>query len=130
MARYSNTFRTCLDVQEIVTIIHNFMQIESFTYVSYKDTEHVWEKGMGLLTCPQYMKVEGGDGWITVEAFLKYPVFPGVYVGEMPLKGFWAWGVKALLKKRVRQLENLLQTAARNKELAMGENRTVIPERQ
>lgn len=122
MARYMNTFETCLEPQESAAMVQQYMQREGFAYTQYNGgQEQVWKKGNGLMMAPQYVKVTHQDGRITVEAFLKFALLPGVYVGEMGLTGFMAAPVKATLRTRVQQLETWLQQAAYNKAQAMGQ---------
>lgn len=116
MSRYCNTFATNLDPQEVAAIVQQYMQSEGFTLTPYNNgQEQVWKKGDGWMTYPQYIKVALPEGGITVEAFLKIPLLPGVFVGELQPKGFVAAPVKAMLRSRVSQLEQLLQQAAYNK---------------
>lgn len=115
MSRYVNTFQTNLDPQESSVIVQKYLQSEGFAYETYNTGEQVWKKGHGLLTAPQYIKVVQQANQITVEAFLKWALLPGVYAGEMGLSGMAAAPVKATLRGRVNQLELMLQQAAYNK---------------
>ncbi|MCI8359765.1 MAG: hypothetical protein HFE86_00320 [Clostridiales bacterium] len=119
MSRYTNTLATNLDPQEVEAIVQQYMQSEGFSLMQYSQQEQAWKKGAGFLTYPQYMKVTPAPGSITVEAFLKFPLFPGVYVGELHLNGFVAAPIKSVLKGRVSRLEQMLQQAAYNKGQAM-----------
>ena len=117
MSRYINVFGTCLDPQEFMGIVQQFMQREGFAYTSYKNGEQVWKKGNGLMTAPQFIKVTQQGNQIAVEAFLKWALLPCVYAGEMGLSGVMAAPVKAVLRGRVTQLEQLLQQASYNKQM-------------
>lgn len=60
------------------------------------------EKGVGLLTAPQFLKLSvNNDGSYVLEAWIKFAILPGVYVGEMGTKGFVGALPKQLLKERV-----------------------------
>ncbi len=112
MSRYVNTFNTNLTEQESAAIVQQYMLSEGFAFETYKTSEQVWKKGHGLLVAPQYIKVTHQQDRITVEAFLKWALLPGVYAGEMGLSGAMAAPVKATLRGRVNQLEQMLQQAA------------------
>lgn len=60
------------------------------------------KKGVGLLTAPQFLKLSvNNDGSYVLEAWIKFAILPGVYVGEMGTKGFVGALPKQLLKERV-----------------------------
>ena len=89
----------------------DYMKNEGFSYTTVKG-EPVWKKGVGALTAPQFMKVECQNGHVHMEAWLKYALLPGVYVGEMALKGFFGIAVKKPLKKRMELLTQILTQQA------------------
>jgi hypothetical protein len=60
------------------------------------------------MTAPQYLVIAYGPDFIHIEAFLRYPLLPGVYVGEMGLTGFFGALPKGLLRTRVTNLENYI----------------------
>lgn len=64
----------------------------------------VWQNGAGFLTAPQYIKVTYLNGILSIEAWLKYALLPGVYVGEMGLTGFFGALPKGSLRKKVEQI--------------------------
>ena len=74
----------------------------------YRDGETIWKKGHGVMTAPKFLKVGFLNGQVHIEAWLKYPILPGVYVGEMGTTGFFAAVPKASLKKDVDKLINQL----------------------
>ena len=69
-----------------------------------RDGEVIWRKGSGWLTAPQFIKLLYQNGQVHLEAWLKYPVLPGVFVGEMGVTGFFAALPKGMLKSSVDTL--------------------------
>lgn len=69
-----------------------------------RDGEVIWRKGSGWLTAPQFIKLLYQNGQVHLEAWLKYPVLPGVFVGEMGVTGFFAAIPKGMLKSSVDTL--------------------------
>jgi len=69
-----------------------------------RDGEVIWRKGSGWLTAPQFIKLLYQNGQVHLEAWLKYPLLPGVFVGEMGVTGFFAALPKSMLKSSVDTL--------------------------
>ncbi len=109
MARYINNVRTSGNMEAISREIADYLTREGFKYKSVKG-ENVWQKGSGMITAPQFIKVQLGDGIAHIEAWLKQALLPGVYVGEMGLDGFYGAIPKSMLKGRVMQVERILQS--------------------
>lgn len=65
----------------------------------------VWKKGHGVMLAPQYIHVTVVPGRVHLEAWCRYALLPGVYVGEMGLTGMFGAAAKNALKKRVMQIE-------------------------
>lgn len=98
--------------EEFVRFVsQDFFAKEGFELSRYKQ-ETVWRKGMGLLTCPQFMKVEYRGGVVHLEAWMSQFALPGIYLGEMGVTGAWGWAVKQTLKSRVDALIRLLSQQA------------------
>lgn len=108
MSRYQNTFVSSKNDGQLKVIAEDYFSKEGFKLIKYKG-EMVFKKGVGFLTAPQYIKLTFQNSNVTLEAFLKYPIFIGVYVGEMGLKGFVAALPKGLLQSKVNTLESLLR---------------------
>lgn len=87
--------------------ISQYMLNEGFALVDYKGFK-VWKKGSGFLTAPQYFSIQYRENIIFLEAFIRYALFPGVYVGEMGITGFFGAIPKNLLKSRVGVVENYI----------------------
>lgn len=108
MSRYHNEFISSKSDSQLKLIADDYFSKEGFKLVNYKG-QMVFKKGVGFLTAPQYIKLSFQNSNVILEAFLKYPIFIGVYVGEMGLKGFFAVVPKGLLKSKVETLESLLR---------------------
>jgi hypothetical protein len=70
--------------------------------------ETVWKKGMGLLMGPQYIQFTSEGPQITLHAWVKFAILPGLYVGEMGLTGFLGALPKRKLKDRVDHIRTTL----------------------
>jgi len=104
MSRYCHDFPTNKDSKQIGKITDTYLISEGFRYTSYNG-EQVWQKGDGIMVAPQFIKVMTMPGFARVEAWIKFSVFPGVFVNEMDLEGAVGIAVKKFLKDRVRTLE-------------------------
>lgn len=107
MARYQNAMQTPGPAEFYASAISQYMFNEGFRLVDYKGFK-VWKKGFGLLTAPQYFSIQYRENIIYLEAFLRYAILPGVYVGEMGINGFFGAIPKNLLKSRVNVVENYI----------------------
>lgn len=107
MARYQNTLQTPDSANIYAQSITQYMQNEGFSLIDYKGGK-VWKKGVGLVTAPQYFSIRYFDNRIVLEAFIRYPLFPGVYIGEMGLTGFVGAVPKNLLRGRVDAVEKYI----------------------
>ncbi|MCL2332712.1 MAG: hypothetical protein FWC54_04405 [Actinomycetia bacterium] len=103
MARFSYDFQTPYTPEQVNEFLNDFAQKEGFTFTS-RDGEQVLKKGSGWVTAPQFVKVLFSPGTVHIEAWLKYALLPGVYVGEMGLKGFFGIALKQVLKTRVKNI--------------------------
>ena len=108
MPRYVREMKTKKSEKEITNLVHAFMEREGFRAVQYKG-EDVWQKGRGLLTAPQFMKIDYNEGKFILQAWIKYALLPGVYVGEMGITGFTAFAIKKVLRSRVEELERIIE---------------------
>lgn len=108
MARFVTEFTINQPKEFVDFILKDFCAKEGFEYTQFKG-ENVWKKGIGMMTAPQFIKVDYQNGKVHLEAWMKYAILPGVYCGEMGLSGFWGFAVKQMLKSRVDALIALLQ---------------------
>jgi hypothetical protein len=105
MSRYINTISTNRKPEKLQRDIVAYLEESGFQLV---DAElNVWQKGMGLLTGPQFVQFEVRDGELHLEAWIKFALLPGVYLGEMGTDGFFAFIPKSQLKSRVQDIEHL-----------------------
>jgi hypothetical protein len=109
MGRYVNQMQVDYDTSLLAPGIDQFMTAEGFAPVNYKG-ETLWKKGMGILTAPQYLSVTYSPNLVTIQAFIKWALIPGVYVGEMGTDGFVGAIPKKALEKRVRTVEHFINT--------------------
>lgn len=109
--RFITDFTVNRSDSEISGIVADFLSKEGFTSTVYRG-EPVWKKGVGLAAAPQFIKVSSENGQVHLEAWLKIPILPGVYCGEMGLTGFYAIAIKKMLKSRVDLLLSVLQQGA------------------
>lgn len=107
MARYKNTLIPTGDVNDIHNKIEKYLTSEGFKQMDYKG-EQIWKKGIGLMLGPQFVKLTLQGTSIELEAWIRFALLPGIYVGEMGISGFVGLIPKKLLKKRVQQIESLL----------------------
>lgn len=107
MSRYVKELPVNKSPEQIQAIANQFFDKEGFKQVPYKG-EQVWKKGMGIMVGPQYVTVKDSSGMVRVEAWIKFALLPGVYLGELGLEGFVGAIPKSLLKGKISRLEQLL----------------------
>ena len=108
MGRYVAEYTIGQPDDFIRLVSEDYFQKEGFKLVPYKG-EMLWKKGRGVLTAPQYIKLAYGQGIVHVEAFIRWTILPGVYVGEMALdNGFVGAIPKSMLMDKVNTLLRLL----------------------
>ncbi len=105
MGRYFNRFVTNLPSEQINAVIDNFYTINSFKPYGYKGES--WMKlGKGILVAPQIMRASVQENVVTIEAFVRYAILPGVYLGEFELDdSFFLCVPKKALISKIRNLE-------------------------
>ncbi len=108
MARYISEIATTKDINTARFVAEDFFNKEGFTKTNYQG-EEVWKKGVGLLTAPQFIKITYTEGKIYLQAWLKFALLPGVYLGEMGITGFFGFALKKMLASRVKTLETLIK---------------------
>jgi len=107
MSRYENEIPLGMDRARAEEIIQEFFKGEGFSQAQLEG-ETVWQKGFGLLTAPQYMKVEIQNGRAKLQAWIKFAILPGVYLGEFGTDGLFLLVPRRLLKAKVQALETRL----------------------
>ena len=109
MSRYVNRIPLGnADVSMITARVGEFMTAEGFKEIPYKGGL-AWKKGAGIMMGPQSLVVSYTQTDVTVEAFIKYALFPGVFIGEMSMNSFWVGAIpRGLLQSRVTKIEQYL----------------------
>lgn len=107
MARYVKQLPMAYHPQDLANWTHQYLLNSGFQYKE-KNGEKIYQKGMGLLTAPQFIKVSFYDNMAQVEAWIKFALLPGVYVGEMGLEGVFGGIPKVSLKKTVNYIESAI----------------------
>ena len=105
MARYVNTIPTGKSPESLNKDITRYLSEEGFQQID--PVANVWKKGMGLLLGPQFIRFEIRSGILVLEAWIKFALLPGVYLGEMGIDGFFGFIPKRQLKARVVEIEKL-----------------------
>ena len=107
MSRYTNDIAISGSVDEAMEKATEYLTAEGF---KLKEGSTAWKKGMGLMLGPQFLQVDRREDGLHLEAWIKFAILPGWYVGELGLNGAFAIIPKRKLKKRVEALEELLKT--------------------
>ncbi len=108
MSRYNMPFVTPYTPDQVYNFFNSYMQQEGFTYVTKKG-ESYWKKGSGLMTAPQFIRIIPNNESYILEAWIKFALLPGVYIGEMGTKGFVGAVPKSMLKSRIDKILSGLQ---------------------
>lgn len=111
MSRYIVDMNTGKPDEFIQFVSEDYFIKEGFEQ-ELRDGEVIWRKGNGWLTAPQFIKLIYQNGQVHLEAWLKYPLLPGVFVGEMGVTGFFAAIPKSMLKSKVDALVALFYQQA------------------
>lgn len=108
MAREVIDMTTSKNAAEVDALVSTYMTDEGFRRTAYGQ-EEAWKKGHGF-SMPQFLTARVADGNVHIEAWLKYPILPGVYVGgELGMTGKMGFAMKKKLKDRVEHLEQILR---------------------
>lgn len=107
MSRYSNQLQFNGNVDEAFQRINEYLTQKNYEYVEY-DGEKVYKKGKGFLTAPSFIKVQFVNNCFGIEGWIKYALFPGVYIGEMDTKGFYGAAVKRPLADMITHVEAII----------------------
>lgn len=107
MSRFRTQIQLNKPADFVDYIMQDFLGKELFNFRELKG-EGVWQLGQGFLSCPQVIKYTYQNGLLTLEAWLRFALLPGVYIGEMGLTGFYGAALKSVLKNKVNNLLYLL----------------------
>lgn len=108
MSRYVKEIETTKNAVEVEANVTQYLKNEKFKLVDHRG-EKVWKKGLGLMLGPQFVKVEVDSGKVHLEAWIKFALLPGLYLGEMGIEGAMALIPKRKLRARVEQIEKLIR---------------------
>lgn len=107
MSRFRTEIQLNKPADFVDYIMQDFLTKELFNFRELK-WEGVWQLGQGFLSAPQIIKYSYQNGTLTLEAWLRFALFPGVYLGEMGLSGVFGALPKSVLRNKVNQLLYLL----------------------
>ncbi len=107
MARYCNDFLLNESPDSVFHAVQQYLLSEGYEYTQYEN-EPVFKKGKGVWTGPTFFKLSFYEGGVRLEAWMKYALLPGVYVGELGATGFVGAAAKGPLKRRIAQIETIL----------------------
>jgi hypothetical protein len=105
MSRYTNTLGTSKPPELLNQQIAAHLKQQGFQQVD--PVKNVWQKGIGFLVWPQFVRFETRPGALALEAWIKFALLPGVFVGEMGIDGVFGLIPKRMLKARVVEIEKL-----------------------
>ena len=107
MARYINTIPTRKSPEELTRSIERYLREEGFKL--FDPDQNIWKKGMGWMLGPQFIRFEVDPRELYLEAWIKFALLPGVYMGEMGIVGAFAFIPKRKLKARVIEIERMAE---------------------
>lgn len=93
-----------VDLLYIAEKTTEYLLAQGFKSVQYKGDTY-YKKNGTWIDPPQYIKFGFKTGEMNIEAFIKFPLMPGVGVGEMGIEGSFCEVKKTLL---VRSVNNLI----------------------
>lgn len=102
MSRYRNTIQTTKKHNELTSQIEAYLIKEGF---KKQEGSEIWKKGIGIMVGPQFVSFAVTDAGLEIEAWIKWALLPGVYVGEFDIHGFVGAIPKKLLRDRITTLE-------------------------
>lgn len=105
MARYIREERINKPNDFVDFIMSDFLQKHGFKLNTLKG-ETLWQDGSGWLVMPRFFKYWYRDGVIHLEAWMRYPILPGVYLSENDMRGFMGCVPKNAYRN---DIENLIQ---------------------
>ena len=95
-----------VDLLVIAKKVSLYLTGEGFRPVQYKKEGQYYKKYGGWFEPHQYIKF-GFKSWeMTVAAFVKFPLFPGIGVGEMGITGEFCPQMRTALTRSVNDLQS------------------------
>ena len=108
MSRYIAEVPASQSFEIVRRQIEEYLRNESFKEIQ-RGGETVWKKGMGLITGPQFVKFEPAGNVVKLEAWIKFALLPGIYLGEIGIKGVMGAIPKRKLRHRVEEIEKIIR---------------------
>ena len=106
MARFTKTIiLPPVDLKCIAESTTQYLFDNGFKSVPYKNAGLFYKKDGGLFEGPQYMKFGVKTGQMTIEAFVKFPLLPGIAIGEMGIIGSFCPVMKTGLTRSINNLQ-------------------------
>lgn len=106
MSRTTIQVKYDLTHQEASKRIESVLSARGFTPIDY-NSEHVWKKGVGLLTAMQYIKIEYSLGGAAISAWVQAGL-GSIGGSEMDLTGFVAALPKKMLTAVLEEIQHAL----------------------
>ncbi|MBR6780774.1 MAG: zinc ribbon domain-containing protein [Clostridia bacterium] len=107
MARYVKDYCINVSFDVVFQAVQQYLVSEGYEYIHYEG-ENVFKKGKGVWNGPSFYKLVFANGMVHLEAWMKYALLPGVYVGELGTDGFVGALAKGPFKKRLEQIEIII----------------------
>jgi hypothetical protein len=104
MSRFQTTIRTAKDSTAVSEAITKYLKAQGFKLQS--GDENIWKKG-GSFSNPLFVRTRPAAGAIELEAWIRFVILPGVYVGEFDLEGMFLMVQKRQLKAHVEAITKL-----------------------
>ena len=104
MAKYTNTIPTSKPPAVLLDAIASYLKTNGFQLADAE--QNIWKKGSAFAN-PLFVRCQTQPQSLTVEAWLRFVLLPGVYLGEYDLEGMFLIVQKRQLKKYVEAIEQL-----------------------
>ena len=107
MARFTQDYTMKGTPDSCFGAISQFMSSKGFEYTEYEG-ESVFKKGNGWIAAPTFVKVSFFGERARVEAWMKYALLPGVFVGELGMTGFVGCAAKGTMKNAATTIDRIM----------------------
>lgn len=108
MARYVRDFTLeASSAEQAFYAVYQYLASEGYTYQQV-DGKAVFQKGNGWISGPSFVQISYQPFGVRIEAWVKFALLPGVFIGELGVDGMMGVAVKRPLKKRLAQIESTL----------------------
>lgn len=104
MAKYTNTIPTSKPQVVLLDAIASYLKTNGFQLADAE--QNIWKKS-SVFANPLFVRCQVQPQSLTVEAWLRFVLLPGVYLGEYDLEGMFLIVQKRQLKKYVEAIEQL-----------------------